>query len=113
MDNSSLFYKGGITIINLDDITGFLDLKYNDKATRNCKELLEDVLKSDWSISAAGFDTPKRGSCYKIFVDHVFCFQREIVLSEYFEIDSTVKPLDARIVFTKHILEHFGKVINT
>ncbi|GGG58908.1 CinA family protein [Epilithonimonas arachidiradicis] len=122
IDNSLLFYKGGLTVVNLDDAADFLDLK--DRATRTCSELIDEMvhtaaikasafLSSDWSIAVAGFGSPKRGSGYKVFANYVFSFKGEIVLSNHFEIEDPVQPFEAQLTFARHILEHFNSIINS
>lgn len=120
IENSSLFFKGGITVVNIEDAAAKLGLK--GKTNRSCPELIQeivemaalkvsDIFKSDWAIGAAGFVVPKRGSGFKLFVDYTLCYDHQIMLTDRFEIENGTEISAAKVSFAEHILDHFKRTI--
>lgn len=116
MNNPSLFYKGGITTFTVAEKVHLLHL--DETVVDGCDGVSEEVaetmalnaaklFKTDWSISTAGYCSPVRSSCYKVYTFFSISYKGKIVCTKKLELHDKTQNLPAQKYYSEFILGCF------
>lgn len=117
MNNSKLFYKGGITLHTPDKIVKLLKVDISEIKNSNCVSgFIADTMglyafkmfESDWCIGTSGYCNPERHSVFEIYAYYSILYQGMVVFSDKIELDnkdSKLDSLDVKLYYTEQILQ--------
>lgn len=116
MNNSKLFYKGGITMHTPDKIVKLVKVDVAEIRNCNCVSsfvsdtmgrYVSKIFESEWSISTSGYCTPERHSGYEIYAYYSILYKGMVVFSDKLELDNKKDSLSIKYYYTEKILQKF------
>jgi nicotinamide-nucleotide amidase len=116
MNNSKLFYKGGVTVHTPDKIVKLLKVDISEIKNSNCvSSFVADTLgrhaskmfDSDWCIATSGYCTPERHSMYEIYAYYSILYREKVVFSDKLELDDKIDSLTVKLYYCENILQKF------
>ena len=116
MNNSKLFYKGGITVNTPDKIVKLLKVDIAEIKNCNCvSSFVADTMgqyafklfNSEWSIATSGYCTPERYSAYEIYAYYSILYKGTVVFSDTLKFDKRTDSLQIKLYYTEQILQKF------
>jgi len=116
MNNSKLFYKGGITVHTPDKIVKLLKVDTTEIKNCNCvSSYVSDIMarhtsemfETEWCIATSGYCTPERNSAYEIYAYYSILHKGTVVFSDKLQSDNKSDSLHIKLFYTDQILQKF------
>lgn len=116
MNNSKLFYKGGITVHTPDKMVRLLNIDTAEiRDSNGVSGMAVDkmgchasrIFDSEWCIATSGYCRPERQSAYEIYAYYSISYKGTAVFSDKLEFDSKKDSMLIKSYYTEKILQKF------
>ncbi|RZJ32325.1 MAG: CinA family protein [Chryseobacterium sp.] len=116
MKDASQFYRGGMTVSNLEEKVNLLNVDRQEaEKTNSVSALVAETMalnvgrmyKTDWSIGVTGYAAPEEKSNRKLYAYFAIAYKGKVILSEKLDLHSRTKSVNAQLYYSEFILGCF------